>query len=76
MPRPIGPEIVAEQEAVVEDITPLSALLRLPSDSTMVVPGPLSHNAPLILLASSLLAAYMPARRATKVDPTLTLRAE
>ena len=33
-------------------------------------------TAPLILLASSLLAAYMPARRATKVDPTLTLRAE
>jgi ABC-type antimicrobial peptide transport system permease subunit len=33
-------------------------------------------TAPLILIAASLLASYIPARRAMKVDPSMALRAE
>jgi ABC-type lipoprotein release transport system permease subunit len=33
-------------------------------------------TAPLILLGASLLASYIPARRATDVDPTVALHSE
>jgi hypothetical protein len=47
--------IAAEQAGVVDAITPLAALLNIPSHTTMVVPGPLSHNAPFVALSIGLL---------------------
>ncbi len=46
--------IVAEQAGTVEALAPLGELLRIPSHSTMLVPGPLSHNAPLAALTVGL----------------------
>jgi ABC-type lipoprotein release transport system permease subunit len=38
---------------------------------------PLTYSAvPLVLVAATVLASYLPARRAAKVDPVETLRAE
>jgi bile acid-coenzyme A ligase len=47
--------IAAEQAGIVDAITPLAALLKMPSHTTMVVPGPLSHNAPFVALSIGLL---------------------
>ncbi|HEX4107912.1 MAG TPA: AMP-binding protein [Solirubrobacteraceae bacterium] len=47
--------IVAEQHAVAEDVMGLGVLLRVPERRTMVVPGPLSHNAPFAALSVGLL---------------------
>ena len=50
------PKLIAAQQAgVVDAITPLAALLNMPSHKTMVVPGPLSHNAPFVALSIGLL---------------------
>lgn len=47
--------IVAQQPALFEGQQPLGMLLRMPTDETMLVPGPLSHNAPFAALSVGLL---------------------
>lgn len=47
--------IVAEQPADVDAVAPLGELLRVPSHATLVVPGPLSHNAPFAMLTAGLM---------------------
>lgn len=47
--------IVAEQAAEAERISPLADLLGVPAHSTMLVPGPLSHNAPFSAMAIGLM---------------------
>jgi bile acid-coenzyme A ligase len=47
--------IVAEQAAEVELISPFADLLRAPAGATLLVPGPLSHNAPFVATSLGLL---------------------
>ena len=47
--------IVTEQAAQVELITPLAALLRIPTDSALLAAGPLSHNAQFTAMTVGLL---------------------
>jgi bile acid-coenzyme A ligase len=47
--------IVAEQPATVEALGGAGDLLRIPTAATIVVPGPLSHNAPFICTAFGLM---------------------
>jgi bile acid-coenzyme A ligase len=47
--------IVGVQDAAAEAITPIAELLRVPVGSTLLVPGPLSHNAPFIATTFGLL---------------------
>jgi bile acid-coenzyme A ligase len=47
--------IVANQPGEVERVEPLAALLNVPTDITMVVPGPLSHNAPFAAMSVGLM---------------------
>jgi bile acid-coenzyme A ligase len=47
--------IVGVQDAAADAITPIAELLRVPVDSTLLVPGPLSHNAPFISTTFGLL---------------------
>ena len=43
--------ILARQEGAVEDLTGFADLLRVPANATVVVPGPMSHNAPFVALS-------------------------
>lgn len=47
--------IVAEQPAEVERISAFADLLRAPTGATLLVPGPLSHNAPFVATTLGLL---------------------
>jgi bile acid-coenzyme A ligase len=47
--------IVAEQPAEVERISGFADLLRAPTGATLLVPGPLSHNAPFVATTLGLL---------------------
>lgn len=47
--------ILAEQEARVELVAPLAALLRMPTSSALLVPGPVSHNAPFAAMTIGLM---------------------
>ena len=47
--------IAATQPAAFESLAPFAALLRFPEDGAVLVTGPLSHNAPLVVLTAGLL---------------------
>jgi bile acid-coenzyme A ligase len=66
--------IVAESPALVEvAVAPFGSLLRFPSDGSVLVTGPLSHNAPFVVAIVGLLlgnhVVVMP-----RFDPSETLR--
>jgi bile acid-coenzyme A ligase len=48
--------IVASTPAVAELVLPTAALLQMPHESTVLVPGPLHHNAPFLFASLGLLA--------------------
>jgi bile acid-coenzyme A ligase len=50
--------ILARQEGVVDALAGFAGLLRMPSEATVVVPGPLSHNAPFVAVTLGLLLGY------------------
>ncbi len=47
--------IAAQQEGTVDELAGFTNLLSFPSDATIVVPGPMSHNAPFSSMALGLL---------------------
>ena len=47
--------IVAEQPAEIELLLPFAELLRAPAGGALLVPGPLSHNAPFVATALGLM---------------------
>jgi bile acid-coenzyme A ligase len=47
--------IVALQEGTVDELAGFTNLLQFPSDATIVVPGPMSHNAPFSSMSLGLL---------------------
>jgi bile acid-coenzyme A ligase len=47
--------IVADTPALVDNVTPLARLARMPGDATVVVPGPLHHNGPFMFATLALL---------------------